>query len=103
MEARLARKYSIKAFLYSMKLKYLWPLGLRKGWSSNGTGKVLALQPWDAAQAWLTRKKQLRFPHAACLGLGLLSEELAVDLNNKVIQGGRQVSSLKMPPGVLLF
>lgn len=69
-------------------------MGQEKLWHSR--------QPQVAAQAWLT-KKQLRFPHAACLGLRLLSEELAVDLNNKVMQGGRQVSSLKMPPGVLLF
>lgn len=56
------------------------------------------------AQAWHTRENRLRFLLVACVGLGHLEEKLRVDLNNnKGVQGGRQVSSLKMPPGVLLF
>ena len=44
-------------------------------------------------------------PIRCCSGWRLPREEPVVDLNNKNkgVQGGIKVSSLKMPPGVLLF
>lgn len=47
----------------------------------------------------------LRLPRC-CLGLRLPHEELVVDFNNnnnKGVQSGRQVSNLKVLPGVLLL
>lgn len=66
----------------------------------------MILQQRDAAQAWATERTHQNPPSDACLGLRLPREELEVDLNNNNNQGARgrrQVSTLKTPPGVLLF